>query len=233
MDCRDGLTQLPDHSIDTIITDTPFGIDHGKGTENYNRNDDNVIEGYKEIPIEEYPSFTESWVKLAYNKLTKYGTLIIVSSWSNQKDILNAISNNGFYLVNELIWKYNFGLFTSKKLVSSHYCIFICAKHRTRYIFNKLNWYCEDIIQSEDFDLEILDIKREYWRGKFKTPNKLPKELVEMLIFYYSNPDQIIVDLFSGSGTILRLIAHCKRAILSSCIESTQKHLSIVYGNGY
>lgn len=216
LDCRLGLEQLPNESIDTIITDCPFAIKNGSAhTENYNRNGDNVMEGYQEIPIEEYASFSEAWISGSYRVLTKKGTLCIVSSWTNQREILNAIHKNHFYLQNQLIFKYNFGLFTKKKLVSSHYNIFICSKHKTDYTFNKLNWYCEDVISASEFDIEILDIKREYWTNKIKTPNKLPKELVEMLVFYYTNPDDKILDCFSGSGTILKVSTALGRYCLS------------------
>jgi len=215
-DCRIGLRNLPDNSVDCIITDVPFAIKHGKkDTGNYNRDPDNVMEGYVEIPIEEYEDFMTEWITLAKPKLTKKGLVIIVSSWSNQREVLNAIHTNGLYIINEIVWKYNFGLFTKKKMVSSHYDIFICSKVKDGSVFNKLYWYPEDVIQSQDFDLEILDIRREYWTGLDKTPNKLPKELVEMLIYQYTNVDQIILDCFSGCGTILKVASQLGRYCLA------------------
>jgi site-specific DNA-methyltransferase (adenine-specific) len=216
VDCLKAIDLLPNASIDVVLTDCPFGIKNGDThTQNYNRDGDNVISGYQEIPIANYAEFSNAWISKVYPKIKKYGSLIIISGWSNQRDILNAIYNAGYYIQNQLIWKYNFGLFTKKKLVSAHYNIFVCTKHKTQFTFNKINWYCEDIMDSKDFDVEILDIPREYWTGKIKTPNKLPKELTEMLIFYFSNVDDVIVDCFSGSGTILKVATYMGRYCLA------------------
>jgi site-specific DNA-methyltransferase (adenine-specific) len=214
---------LPNESVDTIITDCPFAIENGKPeTLNYNRDSVNVMEGYHEIALADYALFSNQWIQKAYSKLTKHGTLIIVSSWSNQRDILNAINENNFYLQNEIIWRYNFGLFTKRKFVSSHYKIFFCSKHKTKFTFNKPIWYCEDIMTTEyDEKMEIFEIPREYWKGLIKTPNKLPKELVEMLVFIFSNPDDIVLDCFSGSGTILKVGSYMGRYVLAFEIVKT------------
>lgn len=207
------INDLPDRSIDLILTDPPFAIKHGKKkTITYNRNSNKVMEGYNEVSSQDYSQFSENWILPAFKKLTKYGILIIISGWSNQKDILNAIDKAGFYLTNQIIWKMNFGVFTKKKMVSAHYNIFVCTKHKTKFKFNKILWYPEDVFQSH---VEIWEIKREYWKNKVKTPNKLPKELVEMLISMYSDQNDLICDLFSGSGTILKVANYMNRNCLA------------------
>ena len=45
-------------------------------------------------------------------------------------------------------------------------------------------------------------INREYWKGKKKTPTKLPGEIVRKILFYSSNPGDIVLDPFLGSGTV-------------------------------
>ena len=45
-------------------------------------------------------------------------------------------------------------------------------------------------------------INREYWKGKQKTPTKLPLELVRKILCYSSNPGDLVLDPFLGSGTV-------------------------------
>jgi len=193
--CGDALQlmkDIPNESIDLIITDPPFAIDFKAKRSNYNRKSENVLEGYNEIPKEKYYEFTFSWMKEAYRILKNTGSMYVVSGWTNLKDILNALDDVGFITINHIIWKYQFGVFTKRKFVSSHYHILFVAKNKKKYKFNKIEHYPED----------VWIIKREYWTGKKKTPTKLPVELVKKMMLYSSDEGDLVFDPFLGSGTV-------------------------------
>lgn len=210
--CIEFANHFPNDCVDLIVADPPFAIDHGDQFKaNYNRSGENVLEGYNEIAVKDYLSFSHQWINQAYRILKKNGTLCIVSGWSNQKDILIALEEAGFYIKSQIIFKYNFGVFTKRNFVSSHYNLFFCTKHKTKFTFNKLLWYPEDVFSSEDWLVDTWEIPREYWSGEFKTPNKLPKELVELIIGFLSKNGDIIMDFFSGSGTTLKVASYMGR----------------------
>lgn len=186
------MEDIPDNIIDLIITDPPFGIDFKAKRSNYNRTIQNVIEGYNEILKRNYFEFTLNWMREAYRILKITGSMYVFSGWTNLKDILNALDKVGFITINHIIWKYQFGVFTRKKFVTSHYHILFVVKDKKRYKFNKIEHYPED----------VWIIKREYWTGKLKTPTKLPVELVKKIILYSSNEKEIVFDPFLGSGTV-------------------------------
>ena len=190
-DCRSGLCTVKDSSVNLIVTDPPFAIDFQKVGSQYNRKSENVLKGYNEIKQEEYFDFTCEWLRECKRVLTDSGSVFLVSGWSNLRDILNAVEDVGFETVNHLIWKYQFGVFTKKKFVTSHYHILFLVKDKKNYVFNKIDHYPED----------VLIIKREYWANKVKTPTRLPEELVSKLIAYGSNEGDIVLDPFMGSGT--------------------------------
>ena len=118
--------------------------------------------------------------------------MYVFSGWTNLKDILNAIDAVGFLTINHLIWKYQFGVFTKRKYVTSHYHILFLAKSRKKYKFNKVENYPED----------VWIINREYWTGKIKTPTKLPIQLVKKILLFSSDEGDIVFDPFLGSGTV-------------------------------
>jgi len=193
--CGDSLIlmqDIPDESIDLIVTDPPFAIDFKAKRNNYNRTQTRVLEGYNEIPKEKYYDFTLGWLKEAYRILKKTGSMYVFSGWTNLKDILNAIDAVGFLTINHLIWKYQFGVFTKRKYVTSHYHILFLAKSRKKYKFNKVENYPED----------VWIINREYWTGKIKTPTKLPIQLVKKILLFSSDEGDIVFDPFLGSGTV-------------------------------
>jgi site-specific DNA-methyltransferase (adenine-specific) len=186
------LSRIPQGAIDLIITDPPFAIDFHAQRLNYNRAGGHVMEGYREIPPEEYAAFTCEWVRLAYRALAPSGSIYLFSGWNRLGDVLFALDDAGFVTLNHLIWKYQFGVFTRKKFVTSHYHILYAVKNPKEYTFHKIDHYPED----------VWVINREYWKGKKKTPTKLPSALVKKILEYSSNPGDLVLDPFLGSGTV-------------------------------
>jgi len=183
---------LPSCSIDLVVTDPPFAIDFQAQKQNYNRTGENVLEGYAEIAPDDYGRFTSRWLNEAYRVLSDSGSIYVFSGWNRLKDVLSGLDAAGFHTVNHLIWKYQFGVFTRKKYVTSHYHILFAVKNPRCYTFHKVDHYPED----------VWVINREYWKGKKKTPTKLPGELVRKILLYSSNPGDIVLDPFLGSGTV-------------------------------
>jgi site-specific DNA-methyltransferase (adenine-specific) len=191
-DCIEGIPKrLSSNSIDLIIADPPFGIEFVGLNALYNRKKEYVVKGYSEISKEDYVDFTNKWIKAIYPVLKETGSAYIFSGWTNLKDVLIAIDNAGFVTINHIIWKYQFGVFTKHKFVTSHYHILFVVKNAKKYFFNKVDHYPED----------VWEIKREYLKHKKKNTTKLPDELVEKLLNYSSKPGDLVLDPFMGNGT--------------------------------
>ncbi|MDD1659549.1 MAG: site-specific DNA-methyltransferase, partial [Methanomicrobiales archaeon] len=186
------MADLPDEAVDLVITDPPFAIDFRAARNNYHRTGSRVVEGYREIAPEDYLAFTTEWMTQAFRVLCPTGSLYVFSGWNRLRDVLQALDETGFSTINHLIWKYQFGVFTKKRYVTSHYHILFAAKDPKSYTFNKAEHYPED----------VWVVNREYWTGKLKTPTKLPRELVKKILRFSSNPGDIVLDPFIGSGTV-------------------------------
>jgi len=210
------MSSLEPKKIDLIITDPPFAINFKSTKANYNRTASRVIEGYNEIKREDYYDFTYSWMSEAYRILKESGSMYVFSGWNNLKDILMALDNVGFVTVNHIIWKYQFGVVTKKKFVTSHYhCLYVCKNPKKRKFF-PFSRFKKQAKTKEGRSLhykdkeDVWNIKREYWTGYEKTPTKLPAELIEKIIQYSSKKGDGILDPFLGSGQV---------AILSKSLE--------------
>jgi site-specific DNA-methyltransferase (adenine-specific) len=186
------LREVPDGSVDLVVTDPPFAIDFRPQRNNYNRTGSRVVEGYREIAAEDYPAFTKEWMGEACRVLRTTGSLYVFSGWNRLRDVLQALDETGFATINHLIWKYQFGVFTRKRYVTSHYHILFAAKDPKRYFFSKAEHYPED----------VWVINREYWTGKRKTPTKLPRALVKKILSFSSREGDLVLDPFLGSGTV-------------------------------
>jgi len=207
-DCVAGMRELPDGVVDLVITDPPFAIDFKARRANYNRTASRVLDGYRDIAVEEYADFTRAWMREVYRALKTTGSVFVFSGWNNLKDILTAADDIGFITVNHIIWKYQFGVACRRRFVTSHYhCIFLCKDDAKRKFFPDArfdkNAKAENGGSLRYRDLEdVWTIKREYWHGDKKTPTKLPAELVEKILAYTSEEGDLVLDPFLGSGQV-------------------------------
>ncbi|MDI1495236.1 MAG: DNA methylase N-4/N-6 domain-containing protein (ccrM) [Cenarchaeum symbiont of Oopsacas minuta] len=207
-DCIVGMQKIKAKSVDLIITDPPFAIKFGKKKANYNRKDSRVLKGYGEVLQSEYSKFTHNWMEQAYRTLRESGSMYVFSGWNHLGDILAGLDSAGFTVVNHLVWKYQFGVVTSRKFVTSHYhCLYVCVndKKRTFYPFSRFGKNDKD---ENNKSLHYADkedvwyIKREYWSGMTKTPTKLPRKIVEKILEYSSKKGDLVMDPFLGSGQV-------------------------------
>ncbi|MCY4047659.1 MAG: site-specific DNA-methyltransferase [Candidatus Dadabacteria bacterium] len=206
--CVELMQTMPGECVDLIVTDPPFAIDFKASRANYNRKESRVIEGYNEIKGNDYQTFTLNWLSQASRVLKQSGSMYVFSGWNHLKEILIAIDECGLTTINHLIWKYQFGVTTKRKYVTSHYhCLFLCKDDSKRrfYPFSRFgkeektaNGGSAHYKDKED----VWDIKREYWQGDKKTPTKLPAEIIEKILDYSSKEGDLVLDPFLGSGQV-------------------------------
>ena len=207
-DCIQGMKSVPKNKIDLVITDPPFAINFRAKKANYNRKQSRVLEGYNEISPENYYDFTLEWMSQVHRILKESGSMYLFSGWNNLKEILMAIDDVGFHIVNHIIWKYQFGVVTKNKYVTSHYhCLYVCKNDKKRKFF-PFKRFSKDAKSEDGHSLhykdkeDVWEIKREYWTGDKKTPTKLPAEIIEKILFYSSKKNDVVLDPFLGSGQV-------------------------------
>jgi len=226
-DARELLREIPDGTVDLVVTDPPFAIQFRAARTNYHRTGSRVLDGYREIAAEEYLAFTKDWMEQAFRVLRPTGSLYVFSGWNRLRDVLQALDETGFTTINHLIWKYQFGVFTRKRYVTSHYHILFAAKDPKEYFFSKAEHYPED----------VWVINREYWTGKVKTPTKLPRDLVKKILSFSSREGDLVLDPFLGSGTVPAVARDMGRhylgfEIVPEYFEFAKRRLELAPGSG-
>ncbi|MBN2157531.1 MAG: site-specific DNA-methyltransferase [Candidatus Lokiarchaeota archaeon] len=190
-DCIIGMRSLSERSVDLVVADPPFGIDFSDKESLYNRNSNLILDGYEEVSRIKYSDFTSLWIHELPRIMKNTASAYIFSGWTNLKEILEAIGQSGLFIINHIIWKYQFGVFTKRKFVTSHYHILFCVKNPKKYFFNKIEHYPED----------VWIIPRRYRPGQSKNNTRLPDEVVSRCIHFSSRPGDVVFDPFLGNGT--------------------------------
>jgi site-specific DNA-methyltransferase (adenine-specific) len=190
VDCVKGMQDLPADSIDLVVADPPFGIDFDGKSSMYNRDGTRVVDGYEEV-ISSYDQFTTDWIGEIPRILKNTGSAYVFSGWNNLEDILRGAREVGLTTINHIVWKYQFGVFTKTRFVTSHYHLMLLVKDSKNYFFNKVENYPED----------VWVINREYRPGQPKNSTKLPLSVVQRCIDFSSRPGDMVLDPFMGNGT--------------------------------
>ena len=205
-DCVAGARRhVPDGSVDLVVTDPPYGIGGDRLHRHYNRDEGLVVDGYVEVPAEEYGDFTHAWVAEAARVLRPNGSLYVVSGYTNLYHVLDALRATDLREVNHIVWRYNFGVHTRRKYVSSHYHVLYYERPGPgRRTFNANVRYGPGERDADGRSLDYADredvwaIDREYKPGRRKNKNELPTGLLVKMLQYSSSPGDLVCDLFMG-----------------------------------
>jgi site-specific DNA-methyltransferase (adenine-specific) len=224
---------IKDGSVDLFITDPPFGIEGDRLYRHYHRSEKYVLDGYVEIARKDYARFSLDWIQQVERILRPGGSMYILSGYTNLGDILDALRATRLKPVNHLIWKYNFGVYTTRKYVSSHYHILYYVKPGGKVTFNTYARFGPRERDKQGHSLNYADredvwlINREYKPGVIKNRNELPVELLIKLIQYSSRQGDLIADFFLGGFSTARVALGLKRRSIGFEInpQSVNHHL--------
>ena len=202
------LNDMETAQFDCIVADPPFGIGYDGKSANHNRDKKKVMDGYTDIPTKDYYEFMMGWLKGANHVLKEDGSMWVISSWNNMDISMRAIKDSGFTIINDVIWKYNFGVYTKRKFVSSHYHLLYCCHEgfeAERY-FDRECRFADDEkddrgkMQYRDRE-DVWWINKDYIKGTEKVATRLPKTLVMKMLQYVVKSGDHVLDPFAGSGT--------------------------------
>lgn len=196
-DCRQGLKNIADETVDLIFTDPPYGIKGADLDKHYNRDESKVVSGYIDIDKDDYADFCVDWITECSRILKPTGSMYIVSGYSNLHHILNALHATKMREINHIIAEYSFGVYTKNKWVSSHYHILYWGKSKKTYFNGQAR--SSNTKDSYNDRLSVQKLTREYQPDTVKNKNQLPVSFIEKFIEYSSQTGDLVLDPFAGS----------------------------------
>jgi|CXWL01.1.fsa_nt_gi DNA modification methylase len=220
-DCRPLLREIPEcrgRAVDLIFADPPFNW-----SVPYDRWEDN-------LPHNEYLDFTYEWVGLCCDALRPGGALWvnIPDDWA--AEIVLFLKKRGLAMVNWCIWHYRFGQNNKSRFISSKVHVLYFVKGGGTHTWNPF-----DIAEASDRATTYGDkrtlskkdgmpagmrVPMDVWYGpnlgrvqgnnkerRSRHHNQLPEAYLERVVLSTSNPGDLVVDPFLGSGTT-GVVAH-------------------------
>jgi len=205
-DCLDVLAGLPSNSIGCIWTDPPYNLSNNgitcvagrrvkvnKGAWDHSRG------------VEADHEFNRTWLAACYRVLKPEGTIWVTGTTHVYLSVGFALQQLGFRILNDIIWEKlapppNLGCRCFTHSSETILWATKARKGRDRYTFNY------EALKSENNQKQMKNVwrlpppaKEEKRLGKH--PTQKPVALVARCLRASTNPGDLVLDPFTGSGT--------------------------------
>ena len=240
MDCFKFLAQVPDKSVDLAVIDPPYNM--GKADWDTFRNE------------QQFFNFTFRWIDELIPKLKSDGSLYIFNTPYNSAFILSYLVSRGLIFQNWITWDKRDGLGGAKRKYSNGQETILFFTKNDNHVFNfddiRLPYESTDrIAHAKEKGIlkagkrwfpnpkgrlcgEVWHITSERHKNKIngktpKMPHVTPKpmELMERIVKASSNPGDLVLDCFVGSGTTAVAAKKLKRNFI--CSDNNKNYVNL------
>ena len=209
-DCIDVMNSLPAGSVDLIFADPPYNLQlRGDLHRPDNSKVDAVDDAWDQFSsFAAYDKFTQDWLKAARRLLKPNGAIWVIGSYHNIFRVGAALQNQGFWVLNDVVWRKTNPMpnFRGKRLTNAHETLIWASKEEaSKYTFNydALKALNEGIQMRSDWVLPICTgherLKNE--DGDKAHPTQKPESLLHRILVATTNPGDVVLDPFFGTGT--------------------------------
>ncbi len=208
-DCIDILKALPPASVDLVFADPPYNLQLKQ--ELYRPNNtlvDAVNDEWDHFSsFQAYDDFARRWLGACRRALKDSGALWVIGTYHNIFRLGAIMQDLGFWFLNDVVWlKANpMPNFRGVRFTNAHETlIWACKQEGARYTFNHhaakhLN---DDLQMRSDWLLPLCTgEERIKENGKKVHSTQKPEALLYRILMATTNPGDVVLDPFFGSGT--------------------------------
>jgi modification methylase len=211
-DCIASMNALPANSVDLIFADPPYNLQLGGDlTRPDNSHVDAVNNDWDKFDsFAAYDAFTRDWLKAARRILKDDGAIWVIGSYHNIFRVGAAIQDLGFWILNDVVWNKANPMpnFKGTRLTNAHETLIWASRSekQKKYTFNY------DALKTANDDVQM---RSDWWTlpicsggermknddGRKSHPTQKPEALLHRIIVGTTNPGDVILDPFFGTGT--------------------------------
>jgi modification methylase len=232
-DCLEILRTLPDNSVDLVFADPPYNLQlGGELLRPDNSKVDAVTDAWDRFDtLEAYKRFTIQWLSEAKRVLKEDGGLWVIGSYHNIFQVGAALQELGFWVLNDVVWRKANPMpnFKGTRFTNAHETLIWCAKSQAgKYTFNydAMKALNEDVQMRSDWTLPICSGgERLKVDGEKAHSTQKPESLLYRVLLASSNPGDVVLDPFFGSGTTGAVAKLLGRNFIG--IERERKYINV------
>lgn len=208
-DCIEQMNQLPPHSVDLIFADPPYNLQLQKTLFRPNQTVvDAVDDAWDQFEdFASYDAFTREWLTACQRLLKDTGTLWVIGSYHNIYRVGTMLMDLGYWIINDVVWEklnpmpnFRGSRFTN----ATETLIWAKTSPKARYTFNyhALKYMNDEKQMTNVWHIPLCTgAERIKVDGKKAHSTQKPEALLYRVIASSSNPGDVVLDPFFGSGT--------------------------------
>jgi modification methylase len=209
-ECLEVLARLPDASVDLVFADPPYNLQlDGDLLRPNNTVVDGVHQDWDKFgSFADYDRFCRAWLGECRRVLKPNGALWVIGSYHNIFRLGVALQDLGFWIQNDVIWRKTNPMpnFRGKRLTNAHETLIWAArdqKSRPTFNYEALKSFNDDVQMRSDWLIPICSgperLKDD--GGRKAHPTQKPEALLWRVLLTSSNPGDVVLDPFFGTGT--------------------------------
>lgn len=203
------LPQIPEKSVDLVFADPPYNLQLQNDLYRPNQSKVNAVDDDwdKFGSFSEYDAFTRQWLSECRRVLKDSGTLWVIGSYHNIYRVGAILQDLGFWILNDILWIKDNPMpnFRGVRFTNAHETLLWAQKTRgARYTFNHqaMKSLNDDLQMRSDWYLPLATGKeRLKFNGEKAHSTQKPEALLYRVLLSSSNPGDVVLDPFFGSGT--------------------------------
>ncbi len=233
--CLEILEDLPEDSIDLIFADPPYNLQlQGELWRPNLTKVDAVDDDWDQFDsFAQYDHFTRVWLTACRRVLKETGTLWVIGSYHNIYRVGKILQDLDFWFLNDVVWvKANpMPNFRGVRYTNAHETLlWVQKKKGAKYTFNyhamkglndglqmRSDWYIPICTGNERLKDET---------GDKAHPTQKPEALLYRVILSSSNPEDVVLDPFFGTGTTGAVARKLHRKFIGIEIDETYAELA-------
>ena len=209
-DCIEEMRALPDACVDLVFADPPYNLQlKGELHRPDNSQVDAVDDHWDQFDsFDAYDEFTRDWLTEARRILKPDGALWVIGSYHNVFRLGAALQDLGFWILNDVVWRKSNPMpnFRGKRFTNAHETLIWASRSegaKPTFNYEALKQLNEGIQMRSDWVLPICTgherLKDD--AGDKAHPTQKPEALLHRVILGTTNPGDVILDPFFGTGT--------------------------------
>jgi len=218
-DCVQALNALPEKSVDLIFADPPYNLQLSQELWRPNMTKVDAVDDDwdKFRNFAEYDQFTCDWLTACRRALKDTGAIWVIGSYHNIFRIGNNLQNLDYWILNSVIWEKTNPMpnFRGVRFTNSHEILIWAQKNKgAKYTFNHhaMKALNDDLQMRSDWEIPLCTGKeRIKVNGEKAHPTQKPEALLYRVILSSSNPGDVVLDPFFGTGTTGAVAKKLKR----------------------
>lgn len=210
-DCVESLNSLPDKSIDLIFADPPYNLQLQNELHRPDMSKVDAVDDHwdKFDSMQTYDEFTRKWLNACKRVLKPAGTIWVIGSYHNIFRVGANMQDLGFWVLNDVIWVKSNPMpnFRGVRFTNAHETLIWASTGKgAKYTFNHqaMKGLNDETQMRSDWWLLSLATGSERVRdenGEKVHSTQKPESLLYRVILSSSNPGDVVLDPFFGSGT--------------------------------